>query len=292
MVDDSSKLTTLPRRVLGRRLREMREHNKLSRAKAAQQCEMGSQTLWRLESGRSSEVKKMVINALCDLYRADDNDRKELLWLAKESRKDGWWQSYTDAIVPEFELFVGLEHAARRVFSCKSALLPGLLQTPDYRRAVWEIQGHPVRIDRDIDLITKRQEHLSDTENFSLDVVFNESVLRQNIGGKEVMVPQLKKILEVSELPNVSLQVISNEEPIHVGILTNDFVYLEFPDHLNPALTEPPVVYVECFTGALYLDKEDEIERYRSAGLTLRRVAMDEHDSRRLIKAILKESCT
>ncbi|WP_406237452.1 helix-turn-helix domain-containing protein [Nocardia sp. NBC_01009] len=288
-----SNNTTLPRRVLGRRLRELRENCKLSRARAAEECEMGSQTLWRLESGRSSEVKKMVINALCDLYRATDDERRVLLWLAQESRKDGWWQSYTDAMVPEVEMFVGLEQSASRIISWQSTTLPGLLQTPDYRRAMWGVSaelGGPVDIEREIDLIAKRQDRLRDSETFTLDVLLSEAVVRHRIGNREVVAGQLNRLIEISDLPHVSIRVVRFDAPNHLGLVTKDFVYMEFPNHQNPALTEPPVVYVEGFTGVLYLDKASEVEPYRAACSAIQRVALSEQETVSLIEAVAKES--
>ncbi|MGW4773209.1 helix-turn-helix domain-containing protein [Nocardia sp. NPDC004278] len=288
-----SNNTTLPRRVLGRRLRELREERNLSRTRAAQACEMGSQTLWRLESGRSSEVKKMVINALCDLYRASDDDRRVLLWLSQESRKDGWWQSYTDAIAPDFEMFFGLEQSASRAISCQSTLVPGLLQTTGYRRALWKVSTaqtrRPVDLDREVDLIAKRQNRLDDSENFMLEVLLSESVLRYHVADDEVMADQLKRLIEVGSRPNVSIRIVRFNAPNHLGLTTKDFVYMEFPDHPNPALKEPPVVYVEGFTGALYLDKDVEVEQYLAAYADIQRVALNEHDTRSLIVTAAKE---
>ncbi|MFX0574843.1 helix-turn-helix domain-containing protein [Nocardia nepalensis] len=284
-----SNNTTLPRRVLGRRLRELREERNLSRARAAQQCEIGSQTLWRLESGRSSEVKKMMINALCDVYRASDADRRVLLWLAQESRKDGWWQCYVDAIHPDRAMFVGLEQSASRIISSQSTLVPGLLQTSDYRRAIWEAEGRPVDIERDVDMVTKRQERLHDSANFALEVLLSESVLRHRIGGSAVMAGQLSQLIEIGKLPNVTIRVVQFNAPNHLGLFAKDFVYLEFPNHANPALTEPPVVYVEGFTGMLYLDKPGEAARYRAACSAIQRVALNEPDTRQLVEAISKE---
>ncbi|WP_157110451.1 helix-turn-helix domain-containing protein [Nocardia anaemiae] len=287
-----SNNTTLPRRVLGRQLRDLREKRKMSRTRAAQACEMGSQTLWRLESGRSSEVKKMVINALCDLYQASDDDRRVLLWLAQESRKDGWWQSYTDAMAPDFAIFFGLEQSARRMISCQSTLLPGLLQTPGYRRAMWEISkaqpSRPLDVDREVELIANRQNRLDDSD-FTLEVLLSESVLRHRIGNDEVMEGQLKRLIEAGDRPNVSIRVVPFDAPNHLGLTTKDFVCMEFPDHPNPALKEPPVIFVEGFTGALYLDKSSEVEQYMSAYADMCRVALSENDTRSLLVAIAKE---
>lgn len=284
-----SNNTTLPRRVLGRRLRELREERKMSRTRAAQACEMGSQTLWRLESGRGSEIKRMVVNALCDLYEASDDDRRLLLWLAQESKKDGWWQSYTGAMVPEFEMFVGLEQSASRVISWQSTLLPGLLQTPGYRRAVWDAQGRPVEIGTDIDLITKRQDRLHDSESFVLEALLSESALHYCIGGEQNMSEQLNRLVEIGDLPNVSIRAVEFQAANHLGLVTKDFVYLEFPAHPNPALNESPIVYVEGFSGNLYLDKPSEIAQYQAACSAIQRVALSEHETRSLIGAIAKE---
>ncbi|MBF6423474.1 helix-turn-helix domain-containing protein [Nocardia cyriacigeorgica] len=287
-----SSPTTLPRRVLGRRLRELREARELSCALAAKQVQLGAQTLWRLESGRGSEVKRMVINALCDLYESEDSDRRELLWLAEESRKEGWWQSYTDALVPQVEVFLGLEQAAKRIVSWQRTTLPGLVQTPGYRRAMGEVFGAKWRAvdrEREIDLVAKRQARLDDVENFSLEVLLCESVLRHCIGSRNDMAEQLEHLLRVSERPNVSIRVVEFSAPNHLGLMTKDFVYMEFPEHLNPVLNEPPVVYVEGFTGNLYLDKPNEIAPYQAACASIAGVALDERETRRFIEARAKE---
>jgi hypothetical protein len=253
---------------------------------------MGSQTLWRLESGRSSEVKKMVINALCDLYQASDEERSVLVWLAQESRKDGWWQSYKNEMVPDFEMFVGLEQAAARLISWQSTLLPGLLQTANYRRAVGETfnaQPRSIDIEREVGLVTQRQARLQDAEKFDLAVMLSEAALRYWIGSKQIMAEQLRHLAEIGKLPNVSIRVVPFPAGNHLGLSSKDFVLLEFPVHPNPALNESPVVYVEGFTGALYLDKPDEVEQYRAAWATIGAVALSEHGTRQLVLAIAKE---
>lgn len=283
---------TLPRRVLGRRLREMRELAGLSRAHAARRCEMGAQTLWRLETGRNSETKKMVINALCDTYEATADDRRELLWLVDETRKDGWWQSFADTMVPEVEMFIGLEQAASSSSTWQSTLVPGLLQTSGYRRAVWEVgksQRQQIDQDREIALLARRQERLRESEGFTFRAVLCESVLRRRFGGDAVVAEQLDQLLQLGDLPNVSIRVIEFGAPSHSGLINKDFVYLGFPDHPNPVLTETPVVYVEGFTGDLYLDKSVEIAAYQAAWADLERVALDERETRSLIAEVRRE---
>lgn len=280
--------STLPRRVLGRRLREIREDRKMSRTYAARKCEMGSQTLWRLETGRSTVVKRVTVNLLCNLYEVAEEDRRALLWLAAESKKDGWWQSFAGGLEPEVELYVGLEGLASRVSTWQSLILPGLLQIPEYRRAIWDAQGRPVDIDSELGLLAKRQERLADP-GFGFTARLNEHALRQNLGDKAVMRRQMRHLLEVSRLPNVSIGVVPSDAPIHLGLHAKDFVFLEFPAHPSPILTEPPVVYVESLAGVLYLDKPAEIEMYRTVQGDIERVALSENDTRSLIEAIAKE---
>ncbi|WP_280426216.1 helix-turn-helix domain-containing protein [Nocardia carnea] len=283
---------TLPRRVLGRRLREMRELAGLTRAHAARRCEMGAQTLWRLETGRNSETKKMVINALCDTYEASADDRRELLWLVDESRKDGWWQSNADAVTPKAEIFFELERAACEVFSWQTMTLPGLLQTHAYRRAMWEVSeplGRPIDPEEEVILLERRQERIFERSGFELEVALSESVIRQRIGGAETMADQLDHLVTLGTQPNVSLRIVPFDAPGHLGLMSKHFVYLEFPEHLNPALTEDPVVYIEGFTGSLYLDKPTEIDQYQATRTSILQVALDEDDTLRLIRATARE---
>ncbi|WP_433631410.1 helix-turn-helix domain-containing protein [Nocardia sp. CA-120079] len=289
----ASQTTTLPRRLLARRLLQLREKAGLTRDKAAKLSEMSSQTLWRLENGQVALVKKMVIRALCDVYNASDDDRHALLWLAEEARKTGWWQSYSDAMFGDKDLFVVLEQAACRITSFQLTLLPGLVQTADYRRAVAQNYIPALTDDeiaRHIELLVKRQERLQESpEHFTLDVMLSEAALRHQIGGAAVMAAQSRHLIELSNFPNVSIRIVPLTSGDHLGLEARSFVLLEFPEHPNPALTEPPVVHVEGYTGALYLDKPDEIDRYRIAVSSIETAALDEDESRTLLVAIAEE---
>ncbi|MER7452232.1 helix-turn-helix transcriptional regulator [Nocardia beijingensis] len=289
----AAQTTTLPRRLLARRLLELRENAGLTRDKAAKMSEMSSQTLWRLENGQVAMVKKMVIRALCDVYDAGDDDRQALLWLAEEARKTGWWQSYSDAMFANTDLFVVLEQAACHVTSFQLTLLPGLVQTADYRRAVAKAFVPALTddaIDRHIELLTKRQARLQEPpDRFSLDVRLSEATLRHQIGGAAVMAAQSGHLAELSGLPNVSIRIVPLNAGSYLGLEAGSFVLLEFPEHPNPSLTEPPVVYVEGYTGALYLDKPDEIDQYQTARSSVESAALSEDESRALLVAIAEE---
>jgi transcriptional regulator with XRE-family HTH domain len=287
------RATALPLRLIARKLLELRAAADLTRDRASQRAEISSQTLWRLENGLVTQPKKMVIRVLCDVYNASDEDRRILLWLVEESRKTGWWQSYSDALYDNKDLFIELEQAACHVTSFKLALLPGMVQTPDYRRAL--ARNHvPALTDNEIDqhleLLAKRQERLEESPDcFSLDVLLSESALRHPIGGAAVMAAQARHLLELSHRPNVSIRIIPLTAGDSFGLEVDSFVFLDFPEHPNPALTEPPVVYIEGYTGALYLDKPDEIEQYRIARSHLESVALGTDESRVLLVAIAEE---
>lgn len=288
----TTQTTTLPRRLLARRLVALRNAAGLTRDKAAELAELSSQTLWRMEYGQVTHVKKMVIRVLADVYRASDEDRETLLWLAEEARKTGWWQSYSDAMFANVDLFISLEQAARRITSFQLTLLPGLLQTAEYRRAIGRTRRPAFdeeEIDRHIELLTKRQERLQEPrKKFTLDVTLSEAVLRQHVGGPAVMAAQLQHLAEVAELPNVSIRIVPMTA-CYSGLDVGPFVLLEFPRHPNPALTEPPVVYIEGYTGALYLDKPEEIDQYRTAVSTIESAALDQAESTVWLNRIAEE---
>ncbi|OXR42003.1 helix-turn-helix domain-containing protein [Nocardia cerradoensis] len=293
--------TTLPRRLLGRRLIELREAANLKSDEAAKLAEIGRQTLWRLENGRTSEVKRPIIRALCRVYEVNEEDQNGLLWLADECRKEEWWQSYSDAIVYA-DQFLSLEQAATRVDSFQLTLLPGLTQTADYRRAKARYYKPELRRSRLVDqhiqyneqrsfeLLSKRQARLADSSNpLTMQVLLGEAALRYRIGGNAVMADQIRHLHELSLLANMSIRVIPFTSDGHIGLETDSFVLFEFPQHLNPALTQPPVVYIEGYAGTLYLDKPTEIEVYRQALSDIAAVALNEAESRALLQKIEQE---
>ncbi|MEG8183338.1 helix-turn-helix domain-containing protein [Nocardia terpenica] len=272
---------------------DLRNKAELSRDDAAEQLEIARQTLWRYETGYNSEIKKMFIHALCALYRVGEDDRRQLLYLQEEVRKDGWWQSYGDAIFGNVELFIDLEQAARRVTTVQLTLLPGLVQTAAYRRAMAQVYHPPVaedEIERHIELLTRRQARLDEpADRFTLVVLLSEAALRYPVGGPAVMEEQCRHLIELSQRPNVSIRIIPIGIGAHLGLQVGSFVLLEFPEHVNPKLSESPVVYVEGYTGALYLDKAGEIEKYQAACSILEGTALGERESRELLLDIAEE---
>ncbi|MFE7799976.1 helix-turn-helix domain-containing protein [Nocardia sp. NPDC057440] len=285
--------STLPRRLLGRELHDLRENAGITMDVAKAAISVGKQTIWRMETGQPVRLRFIDIERLCQVYGATEEKTQVLLGLTEEAQGKGWWHAYGDAIPKHFDLFVGLEQAAHRLSSYQAALIPGLLQIPEYRRdVIWaELPNvESAEVERRMELATRRQDRLTSESNpIKLEVVLDELPLRRPIGSPAIMAAQLQHLTEVSKLANVSVRVVPASAGTHPGLLVGTFVLLEFPKHPTAHLTEPPVVYVQGYTGALYLEKFDEVQQYRDAYTRLRRSALDEGESRRLILEIAEE---
>ncbi|MBF6333881.1 helix-turn-helix domain-containing protein [Nocardia transvalensis] len=280
--------------MLGRALKRLREGAGVPPKVAAQTIRVSAQTLWRIETGqRGPQLKEVYVQALCQLYGAASEETMNLVGLVEQAEKTNWWQPYEDVIPDVFALFIGLEEFARELTTFQHTLMPGLLQTVDYRRAgVWALQpqASPTEVERNVELMMRRQARLQeDRENFTLHALLGEAVLRYPVGGPAVMGRQARHLLDVGQLPNVSIRVVPISRGMHIGLQMGGFVLMEFPEHPSPYLSEPPVVYVEGHTGALYLERESEIRQYRYGLAGVRRVALDEIDSRELITQIARE---
>lgn len=289
--------STLPRRAVGRILRDLRTRSNTSQLSAGLAIEVSPQTIGRFEDGQPCRISTPLVAVLLDLYRADDDDRRSVLGLlhevkaAKGDPAGGWWRAYADLVAPHFDHYMSLEEACSGLTTFRLATFPGLLQTGEYRRAM-SIVADPVLskvdVERRLELAERRQRRLSD-ETFIVEVVLSEAVLRNRVGSPAVMAEQLRIVARAAERPNVSVRVIPADTDGHVGLIVGDFILFEFPKLKYAKLTEPPVVYVEGFTGALFLEDNRVIERYKEAASNARAAALDEEDTRRLVLAIAEE---
>lgn len=288
--------STLARRALGRELHNLREAANLNQTAAGRIIGVSPQTIGRMEDGLPTKVSDLYINALCDGYKATDPKRVVLLGLAAEVRDaqrsgGGWWRAYADQMRVGFDHYLGLEEAARQLTAWKVTVVPGLLQTPEYRRAV-EWTQHPgmptEQVEKRVEVATRRQARLADSD-FRVDVVLWEAVLRDQVGGAAVMAEQLRRLADVGRLPNVSVRAVPFNASGHLGSLVGSFVLLKFPQLPATGLIEPPIVFVEEYAGDLYLEREDEVTRYEEAFAEITRVALDSERTRQLVLAIAKE---
>lgn len=284
---DTSTGSTVPRRQLGRYLRDLRNAAGLTVRDAARRLEWSEAKMWRIETGQTS-LRSLDVEAMCRIYGAQPDMTTALMSLARETKARGWWQAYGDALPEWFDLYVGLEAAAARLSWYEQELVPGLFQTDDYARALIRADHSDeddVEIDRRMRLRLGRQAILRrPVDPPVLQVVLDEPVLRRPVGGPAVMAAQLDQLAAASELPNVDLRVVPFSAGIHPGILAGSFTILRFPLNGSGEESEPPTVYAELFTGAVYLEKPSEIERYNGAFSGIREQALDEASSRDLIR--------
>jgi transcriptional regulator with XRE-family HTH domain len=284
--------STVPRRQLGRYLRDLRGAAGLSARAAARDLERSEPTLWRIETGQVA-VRSLDVKAMCELYRATPEMTDALMALAKETKARGWWQAYGDVVPEWLDLYIGLEAAATRIWWYQSELVPGLFQTGDYARELIRVHVPGLNsdeTDRRVELRLARQVILKrPIDPPLLRVVLRESVLRCPVGAPGVMLAQLHSLAEASELPNVSLRVVPFAAGLHSGMVTGPFEVLRFPANANGEDSEPPTVYSDLFTGAIYLDKPHEVERYDRAFGDIWETALNDEESRDLLRQAAEE---
>ncbi len=284
--------STVPRRQLGRYLRDLRNKSRLTVRAAAAQLEWSEAKIWRIETGQTS-LRSLDVEAMCKVYGAPQDITEALMGLAKETKARGWWHSYGNVIPEGFDVYIGLEEAASHFSWYESELVPGLFQTEDYARAVIRADNPGVddaEIERRVHVRLARQALLTRVTNPPMfDVVLNEAILHRPVGGEVAACGQLKRLVEVSELPAVSLRVVPFGAGLHHGIMSGPFVMLRFPLNGNGQDTEPPTVYVDGFTGDLYLDRPHEVERYNTAFTNIWESSLDEGASQELITQVARE---
>lgn len=284
--------STVPRRQLGRYLRELRNRQRMTVKRAAEEMEWSETKIWRVENGQAS-LRSHDVETLCRIYGAPPDLTEALRALAKETKAKGWWHAYGDVIPEWFDVYIGLEEASSQLISYQADLVPGLLQTEDYARAIIE-EGNPgassEEIDRRVQVRIARQALIRrPTAPLELRVALNEPSLRRPVGGAEVMAAQLDALADATALPNVSLRVVPLSVGLHPGVTTGPFYILRFPLNGDGQESEPATVYMDGFTGALYLDKPNEVKQYAEAFQTIWDAALDEAVSTELIRQVAEE---
>lgn len=291
-MSDAPTGSTVPRRQLGRYLRKLRTDARMTVKAAADALEWSEAKMWRIETGNTS-LRSHDVETMCRVYGAPADMREALMGLAKETKAKGWWHAYGDVIPDGFDLYVGLEEATEGLEQYAPELVPGLLQTPDYHRALLiksrpDLQGDEV--DRRVQLRAQRQNLITRvTAPPMLRLVLNEAVIRRMVGGPEVMAAQLERLAEMNVRQNVSVRVVPFSVGAHRGFDTGPFTLMRFPTTGDGRDHEPPTVYVQGFTGALYLDKPHEIHRYAEAFAEMWNDALSEDDSTALFRQIARE---
>jgi transcriptional regulator with XRE-family HTH domain len=264
-VDDPTVL----RMVLGGQLRRLRERRGISREKAGWEIRSSESKISRMELGRVGFKERDVADLLTLYGVADAEEREALVTLARQANQPNWWNRYGDVLPNWLQSYLGLETAATIIRSYEVQFVAGLLQTPGYARAVITL-GHGAasaeEIDRRVALRVERQKILDRENGPRMWAVIDEAALRRPIGGADVMRDQIDALITASKRPNVQIQLLPFEVGGHAAA-GGAYTILRFADR-----ELPDVVYIEQLTGALYLDKREDVDHY---AITMERLCME-----------------
>ena len=275
------------RMLLGSQLRRLRETRGITREAAGYSIRASESKISRMELGRVS-FKTRDVEDLLTLYGiTDEQERTSLLGLAKEANVAGWWHSYSDVLPSWFPTYVGLEGAASLIRVYEVQFVHGLLQTEEYAHAVVRrgMKGAgQADVERRVALRLERQKYLVAENAPQFHIVLDEAALRRPYGDREVMRGQLQHLIDMSERPNVRLQIMPFGFGGHSGE-SGSFTILSFPES---DLSD--VVYLEQLTSALYLDKPEDVTQYETALKELQQDSPGPDESRDLLRGLLQLS--
>lgn len=254
---------TLLRILLGTQLRRLRESRGISAQVAAKAIRGSESKISRMELGRNA-IREIDVLDLLTLYGVGPVEREQLLTLAEQANRPGWWHRFNDILPDWFQPYVGMEEAATSIRVYEPHIVPGLLQIPTYTAAVLDVWDISIgQAERHVILRQERQRRFTEGR-LKLWAVVEETALRRPVGSKKILRDQLSYLLSLSHRPNFTLQIIPFGMSGHA--VPGGFTILRFAE---PDL--PDVVYVEHLTGALYFDKKSEVDRYL---LTMERLSM------------------
>jgi transcriptional regulator with XRE-family HTH domain len=275
---------TVRRRRLGQELRRLRELKGMTAEEVAERLLVSQSKISRLENGRRS-ISQRDVRDLCGVYEVEDHRIVDsLMQMAKDSRQQGWWHSFGD--IP-YSVYIGLETDAASLRVYDPQVVPGLLQTRQYAEAL--ITGAlpetaATDVEKRVQVRLRRQERITAPDNpLRLWTVMDEAALRRVVGNRSLMRDQLEQLVEHSQLPHVTVQVIPFDMGAHPG-LNGQYAILEFPDAADSS-----VVYIEGVTSDLYLEKANDVQKYSVMYEHLRAQALNPDQSRQFIADIAKE---
>jgi transcriptional regulator with XRE-family HTH domain len=250
---------TVLRMLLGSQLRRLREAAGVTPEDAGYEIRGSRSKISRMENGRVSFKDRDIADLLTLYGVTDDMVRQGTLDLARRANAPGWWSKYSDILPDWFEMYLGLEAVASVIRTFELQFVHGLFQTPDYARAV-TVLGHKSapasEIEGRVGLRMRRQELLTNPNPPRVWSVMDEAALRRPVGGRDVMRGQLRRLVEVTGMPNITLQVVPFGHGGHAAA-SGSFTILRFDE---PDL--PDVVYIEQLTSALYLDSRQDVDHY------------------------------
>jgi transcriptional regulator with XRE-family HTH domain len=282
MATRRAKPPTVRLRRLAAELRRLRAAVGLSREQVEEQTGVNEGTLYRIETARARPQRRTLV-ALLDLYGVDEQVKTELIELSRSADGQGWSRPYQWQLPGEYAAYISFEAEARSVHNYESLFIPGLLQIPDYGRAM--IQGvlptaTEDEINERVEARAERQKLLDGDDPLTLWAVVDEAAVRRVVGDRRIMAAQLEHVALMTQRPNVTVQVIPFDAGAHPG-MPGSFIFLEFRDESDPEL-----VYVDTQAGDIFLEAEDDLRRYRTMFDHLRASALSPTRSADLITSL------
>ncbi|GAB1336176.1 helix-turn-helix transcriptional regulator [Streptomyces sp. E-15] len=274
---------TVRRRRLGQELRRLRELKGMTAEEVAERLLVSQSKISRLENGRRS-ISQRDVRDLCGVYEVEDQRIVDsLMEMARDSRQQGWWHTFGD--IP-YSVYIGLETDAESLRVYEPQLVTGLLQTRAYAEAL--VRGalpetSTAEIEKRVQVRMRRQERITAERNpLRLWVVLDEAALKRVVGSRLVMREQLEHLIEMSQLPHVTVQVLPFDVGAHPG-LNGQYAILEFADAADSS-----VVYLEGVTSDLYLEKAQDVQKYAVMYEHLRAQSLNVEASRQYIASVAK----
>jgi len=271
---------TVLRILLGIQLRRLRESRGVTAQEAARAIRGSESKISRIELGRNA-IREIDVLDLLTYYGVGAVEREQLLSLAEQANRPGWWHRYNDILPDWFQSYVGMEEAATSIRTYEPQFIPGLLQTHEYAAAVLAVGDIPVsEAERHVILRKERQRRFTEGR-LKLWAVVEETALRRPIGSKEILRDQLRYLLSLSR-KNLTLQII----PFGMGghAAPSGFSILRFAE---PDL--PDIAYLEHLTSALYFDKKADVDRYLLAMERLSIISAKPSETPGILTTIINE---
>jgi transcriptional regulator with XRE-family HTH domain len=285
--------STLPRRQLGRALREAREGAGFTLEQAAREMEMGKASVIRVEKGHNDKVKMRDVEGYGRLYGLDAQRIEELKALAQQTATKSWWQADRHLILPRFSTYLGLESGATQLFSYQPLIVPGLLQVADYARAIEQPylpSDTPEDLERRVSLRLRRAVILTRQRNpIPAEFILHESVLHTVVGSRAVMANECRHMADMSTQNNITLRILPSSAGFPAaGIPVQPYTILEFPATGRGLDAEPAVVYCENPIGSMFFEDDADLRQYRHIHEALQRATLDEQASRDLLRQVAR----
>lgn len=258
----------IKRRRVAATLRDRREQAGLTITDAAKALEHDRSWLSRIESAEV-KVHPNTVRLILSLYGVEDEAIEAVANVARETRERGWYQDFTDAMPDWFRNYVGLEYDASMIRTYECQVVPGILQTEGYARALAYAAPTPepaAATERRIRLRMERRKLLERDDPPQLRVVLDEAVICRTVGGRQVMREQLERLIEVGQMPNVEINILPFDHGAHAGC-DGRFIVMDYPPLPSPypETTRTSVVYLDTLTFGKYLEKPSELAAYSAA---------------------------